>query len=309
MKPINMNNSGTINPPMPSGELIELPAQEVQPEVITQLNDAVTASWEETLGVKPESQPPADLLTLPEKFRLDQAYAKIRERDKFLIGNMDSLANFQEPKIAEPESALVEAVENPIELEVHPKFEEDSSLIDFGLFFNTVGEEVFPKASKVASGILSLLGEFLSEAYKLIPEYIVFKLEKKDDKGKDEAKQKKEQQKQVKKQNVQEIIAQDKATLAKQQRTDQNRRAYAAKRLGLNESYEGVMVDGVIRADLEQELQRKEAQEEEDKKKQEKQAKARSTAASGKKGGKPGQQVDDMNLATEKQSHWSKAIG
>ncbi len=256
------------------------------------------------------------------KTMLEATPAPEVRQSEVLIGGQKELS-FQHPEVVQTiEAPTPEAVETtpavyeqpPVE--ATPSQSSDSSepgLVDFGFFFNKTGEAVFPKVASIFKGIFSLFGELVAQAYIIIPNHILLKPEKKKTPEEEEAERIAKGQAQVKRENVQRVVSQDQAAIAQKQRTDQQKRGSAAKKLGLNESYEGVMTNGVLRSDLEQELAKKDNEETEE---QEKSRKRRSMLASqsgSKKKGpqQPGkkQPIEDMNLATEKQSHWSKAIG
>jgi hypothetical protein len=195
-----------------------------------------------------------------------------------------------------------------------PKTEKDSdnpSLVDFGLFAKFAGnqtEHVYKAGEKAVKTAFKASEDMANAFSSLFKEFIFFKVltpEQKKKKEQEEAKKK--AQANVAQANRQRIVEAISSQNTEYLRSLQERLKPINQRLGLNLSIKEAFINGQLRPDLETALQKKESEEKEAKEKQEKAQKMKTMAASKK--GIPGQKIDTMDMATEKQSHWSKAIG
>lgn len=322
-------NIGTMNK-MPTGEVLDgqIVQNQSQEGALKELEDANTANWKKLLGVDREPQITyLETPTQPEPVHQQEFFAEVEPQtetiasiEAFLDGSIEQKTEgfpdtgsiiFNEVEVVETvqmESAQPGAG-SPLEEEeqaIEP--EQSEKLVDFGLFFSKAGEEFYPKIEKAAKGLFSLLGGLIAEASKIFPKEIFFKYKTKEQQKRDDEKKKQELEKGALKKEYFNNFKRG-AMSAEQQKAQLDRLNQANQKLGINASFEGSWVNGQLRADLESALQKAEAKETEEQKQAAQRRKVQAAMASSKKGGKPGQKIDDMNLATEKQSHWSKAIG
>jgi hypothetical protein len=205
-------------------------------------------------------------------------------------------------------------------LEFHdPSYLEDESfedkpnkLIDFGFFTKTLfkfikdstpslfsfGKKALKESKEVRSAGLDLLKNEVFFKHKVLTK------EEQEKENKRKAEEKKKAA--VKKDFYSTLKSQQGGQMnPEQKRALEEKLKYANSKLKMNLNFEGAIQNGALRQDLEMALEKKEKeeQEEEQKKKMREQMMARGKAKAGQKG------VADMNLATENQSHWSKAVG